>query len=275
MKTETVYLASRFPFLAEGGKQPRLDAYLPENLGEMRRADAKKPAILICPGGAYAFCSQREAEPIALQFLPDYFNVFVLWYSVAPNRFPTQLIEAAAAMELIYEKAEEWHTDTARIAVMGFSAGGHLAAHYSVASAWPEVRAVFPQSKAPNASILCYPVITADPAYSHGGSIENLLGHKPDENEIERFSCDRQVTAATPPAFLWHTSFDNAVPVMNSYLYAAALAKYHIPTELHVYPYGQHGLATSNAVTLDEVTPASEHASAWLSALRRWLKQVF
>lgn len=276
MTTQTLHLKDFYPVLGENGKDPRLDIYLPENLGEMRRQDRKKPAVLICPGGGYAFCSQREAEPIAMQFLPDYYNVFVLWYSVAPDhRFPAQLTEVAGAMELIHTKAEEWHTDTEKIAIMGFSAGGHLAAHYSVASDWPEVRAVFPESKAPNASILCYPVISADPNHSHYGSIENLLGHAPDAAEIERFSCDRQVSEKTPPAFLWHTAFDNAVPVMNTYLYAAALAKYHIPAEVHVYPYGQHGLATSDAVTLDEENAATAHAAAWLPALRRWLKQIF
>ena len=276
MKTETLHLKDRFPFLGEGSRDPRLDVYLPENLTEMRRGDRKRPSVLVCPGGGYGFCSQREAEPIALHFLPQGYNVFVLWYSVAPQaHFPTQLIEVAAAMELIYENTGTWHTAPGKVAVMGFSAGGHLSAHYSVAPDCPEVRAAFPDSKAPDASILCYPVITADPAYSHGGSIENLLGHAPDAEEIERFSCDRLVNAHTPPAFLWHTAFDNAVPVMNTYLYAAALAKYHIPAEVHVYPYGQHGLATSDSITLDEETQATKHAAAWLPAVKQWLEIMF
>ena len=241
----------------------------------MRREHNKRPCLLICPGGGYGFCSHREAEPIALHFLPEGMNVFILWYSVAPHRYPTQLREAAAAMELIYMNAEEWNCDTSKIAILGFSAGGHLAAHYSTASACADVRAVFPESKAPNASILCYPVITAAPAYTHGGTFENLLGHAPDEAEIERFSCDKLVTAETPTAFLWHTAADNAVPIMNCYLYASALAKFGVPAEVHVYPFGQHGLATADSETVDGMNANIDHAANWLPAVKRWLKLIF
>ena len=105
------------------------------------------PAVLICPGGGYVMCSQRESEPVALNFLPEGYNVFVLTYSVAPHRFPTQLREVAAAMELIYANAAAWHCDTERVAIMGFSAGGHLAAHYSTCFDCPQVREIFPDSK--------------------------------------------------------------------------------------------------------------------------------
>ena len=118
-----------------------------------------RPAVVVCPGGGYRRVSQREGEPIALHFLPHGYNVFVLWYSVSPNRFPTQLREVAAAMELLHENAEAWHCDTDKIAIMGFSAGGHLAAHYSNAYHWPEVREMFPRSKPGSATLLCYPVM--------------------------------------------------------------------------------------------------------------------
>ena len=273
MKYEILHLKDFFPALGENGCDAALTAYLPDNLTEMGRDDETRPCLLICPGGAYGFCSQREAEPIALHFLPDGFNVFVLNYSVAPHRYPVQLREVAAAMELIGQDAQMWHCDTERIAIMGFSAGGHLAAHYSTAYDCPEVRALFPDSKPVQASVLCYPVITADPAWAHLGSFDALTG-KTDRTpeELLNFSCDKLVTAHTPPAFLWHTAADSCVPVMNSLLYAQALAANQIPFELHVYPFGEHGLATSDDQTIDNPSAVHAYDRAWLPATKKWLR---
>ena len=148
-----LHLGERFPFLTENGCDPTLEVYLQENLGGYQ--SEKRPCLLLCPGGGYRFVSRREAEPVALHFLPEGFNVFVLTYSVAPNRFPTQLREVAAAMELIWEYADAWNCDVQKIAIMGFSAGGHLAAHYTNRWDCPQVREVFPESKAVAASVLC------------------------------------------------------------------------------------------------------------------------
>lgn len=128
------HLKEFFSQLGNSSVDPTLTVYLPDLMVEMGRKGQRRPCLLICPGGAYGWCSQREAEPVAVHFLPEGFNVFVLNYSVAPSRFPTQLREVAAAMELIYRNAEDWSCDVNRIAIMGFSAGGHLAAHYST---WP------------------------------------------------------------------------------------------------------------------------------------------
>ena len=221
-------------------------------------------------------CSQREAEPVALNFLPDGINVFVLNYSVAPHRYPAQLREVAAGIELIYQNAEAWHCDTARIAIMGFSAGGHLAAHYSNTYDCPEVRMLFPDSKPAQASILCYPVITADPLWAHLGSFNALTGkNERTAEEIERLSCNKLVTCSTPPTFLWHTSADQSVPVMNSLLYAQALSEHKVPFELHVYPQGGHGLSTADERTLCEVLPEHRYAHTWLDCARKWLCTVF
>lgn len=221
-------------------------------------------------------CSQREAESVALNFLPDGFNVFVLNYSVAPHRYPTQLREVAAAIELIYQNSEDWHCDTARIAIMGFSAGGHLAAHYSNAYESLDVRVLFHDSKPVQASILCYPVITANPLWAHLGSFNALTGkNEHTADEIASLSCDKLVTRNTPPTFLWHTSADPCVPVMNSLLYAQALSEHKIPFELHIYPYGGHGLATSDERTLREVLPEHKYAHAWLDCARKWLLSTF
>ena len=270
------HLKEFFSQLGNSSVDPPLTVYLPDLMVEMGRKGQRRPCLLICPGGAYGWCSQREAEPVAVHFLPEGFNVFVLNYSVAPSRFPTQLREVAAAMELIYRNADCWNCDVNRIAIMGFSAGGHLAAHYSTCFDWPQVREVFPESKAVQASILCYPVISADPGVAHLGSFENLLGHSPlTAEETARFSCHLQVTDHTPPAFLWHTAEDETVPVMNSLLYAQALAAHQVPFELHVYPYGGHGMATVDEQTNDGLTPGAMHAAAWIGGAKKWLRLTF
>ena len=276
MKHELIHLKDTFPFLGDNGCDPTVEVILPYNMTEMGRQDRKRPCLLVCPGGAYAAVSQRESEPIGLHFLPEGYNVFLLTYSVAPNRFPTQLREVAAVMELIHRNADNWNCDTDRVAIIGFSAGGHLSAHYSTSYNCPEVREVFPNSHPVQASILCYPVITADPKYAHVGSIINLSGHDPlTAEDLEKYACEKLVSGQTPPAFLWHTAADNGVPVMNSLLYAGALAAHNIPCELHVYPFGGHGLATVDEHTNNGLDEKTAHAADWLPAVKKWLKLIF
>ncbi len=276
MRYEVIHLKDSFPFLGENSCDPTLTLYLPDNLSEIKRQDQKRPCMLILPGGGYGFVSSREAEPVALHLLPEGFNVFVLTYSIQPHRFPTQLRQVAAAMELIHANAEPWHCDTDRIAIMGFSAGGHLAAHYTNCYDCAEVRAVFPRSKPVQASVLCYPVITADPAHSHKGSFQNLLGHYPQtEEELRLFSCEKQVSDQTPPTFLWHTAADNCVPVMNSLLYAQALNAHKIPFELHIFPNGWHGLSTADVQVGDPLPQELQVVKNWLPAMKTWLNTLF
>ncbi len=276
MICEKIELKNHFEFLGDDGKNPTLDIYLPYNMAEMNRQNQKRPCLLVLPGGGYGMCSEREAEPIALHFLPEGFNVFVLTYSVAPNRFPTQITEVAAAMELIYQNAEIWNCDTSKIALMGFSAGGHLAAHYSTMYDCKEVREKFTDSKRPDASVLCYPVITSDFTTTHQGSFINLSGHDTlTPEEAEKLSCEKHVKPTTPPAFLWHTAEDNVVPVENSLIYAKALAKYKIPFELHIFPFGGHGLSTCDKHTCDDVNSIITYNSAWLNDLKKWFNIIF
>lgn len=273
---KVIHLKDKFPFLGEDGCDPTVEVYLPYyNMSEMGRQDKKRPCLVVCPGGGYAMCSQRESEPIALPFLSEGFNAFVITYSVAPHRFPTQLREVAALMELIYENADNWNCDTSKIAIIGFSAGGHLAAHYTNAYDCSEVREVFPESKPVNASLLCYPVITADSRYAHMGSFYNLLGKQEiTAEDAEKYSCDRLVRENTPPAFLWHTAQDNAVPVMNSLLYASALDKYKIPFEMHIYPFGGHGLSTADYLTNNFTSEGTDHVTAWIPCAKKWLSLI-
>ena len=275
MKITDLHLKEIYSVLDREGADPVLRLYLPYNMAEMKRGEQRRPTVVLCPGGGYRFVSEREDEPIALRLLAEGYNVAVLHYSVNGFRYPTQLLEVAAAMDLLVRRQAEWNVDAERIAVMGFSAGGHLAAHYSVAYAGETVRRVFPESPAPRASILCYPVISASLSCTHKGSILELLGHEPSEEEIELLSCDRQVGEGTPPAFLWHTSEDRTVPVENSLLYAAALSRFHIPFELHIYPYGWHGLATADGETNAALPPRVAHVADWMPALKRWLSIVF
>ena len=273
MLHETYHLKALYPELADLSDDPTLTTYLPYNLAEMGRQDMLHPAVLICPGGGYSWCSQRENEPVALKLLSWGYRVFVLEYSCAPRSFPTQPCEVAAALELIYANAQDWNIDVNRIAIMGFSAGGHLAGLYSNRYDCPEVRALFPDSKPVAASILCYPVISADPRYRHEGTIINISGHQEiTEADIAAYSLERLVTDKTPATFIWHTAEDASVPVINSVFYAQALAQHKIPFDLHIYTNGRHGLSTVDDMSCDNLDEKTRIAAQWLPALNEWLK---
>ena len=220
----------------------RLTAYVPEAVPEID-ADVRRPAILICPGGGYGHTSRREAEPVALRFAGMGFNTYVVWYRVAPARYPAQVQDAAAALSCVRRRAAADHTDPSRAALLGFSAGGHVAGSLGVL--WPraelwEPLGLTPEEVRPDALVLCYPVITGG-EWAHRGSFEALTGSE-DIREHEKFSLEKLVRrGVTPPTFLWHTWDDEAVPVMNTLLMAQALAKEGIPAEVRVYAHGVHG----------------------------------
>ncbi len=276
MQHKTIHLKDTYGFLGENGKDATLDIYLPFNMDETNRQNDKRPCMVVCPGGGYAFCSQREAEPIALNFLPYGFNCFVLTYSCAPHKFPSQLLEVAAVMDLIHNNADKWNCDTSKVAIIGFSAGGHLACHYSNCYDCKEVREYFPNSYPVSASVLAYPVISAEPDFGHIGSFNNLLG-KTDitKEDIEKFSLEKRVNEHTPPAFIWHTAEDTCVPVRNSLEYAKALSKYNILYELHIYPFGWHGLSTADAQTNGKLEEKLKIVHSWISEANSWLKIIF
>lgn len=254
----------------ERGFVPSLTTYVLDEPLETKR---KRGAVLVCPGGGYAMCcSSREGEPIALMFNAAGFHAFVLDYSVAPHVFPDALFEASEAMKFIRKNAEEWGIDEDKIAVCGFSAGGHLAA--SLATLWNSEKAVKcdDQKNKPNAAILCYPVISSGEK-AHRGSFDNLLGeNKNDEKMLEYVSLENQVSADTPPTFLWHTFSDEAVPVENSLMFANALKKNDVPFEMHIYPKGSHGMSLATT----EVCGGNDfHVATWAKLACEWLETVF
>lgn len=235
--------------LEKDEKPALLRGYIPDNCIEV---DLKKkhPAVLILPGGAYFRTSEREGEGVALKFLSEGICAFILNYHVAPVRFPVSLCEALLALQYIREHSEEWNIDAENISVLGFSAGGHLAA--SVGVHWNKdcILKYIPEAKKelvkPNKLVLSYPVISSG-EYAHQGSMLNLLGEENQTQELLTFnSLEKQVTKDTPKTFIWHTFEDGSVPVQNTMLFATALMNEGIMTELHVYPKGGHGLSLGN-----------------------------
>lgn len=233
----------------------------------------KRPLILVCPGGAYAFTSDREAEIVALQFNAMGYHSAVLRYSVAPARFPAAILEVGRSVALVREHAKEWQVDTERIAVLGFSAGGHLAASYGVfwhKEFMAQELQVESDMLQPGAMILGYPVITSG-EYAHQGSFQNLLGEEY-ENKKDAFSLENCVTEKTPKAFIWHTYEDAGVPVQNSLFLVNAMVQQGIPVEYHIFQKGPHGLALANRLTGSAAGKPERAASAWISLVHQWIE---
>ena len=274
--TENISLSEKFPVLAQHGSKAILTCYARDALSEIN-ADRIWPTILICPGGGYSFTSDREAEPVALEFLARGFQCFVLHYTCAPAHFPLQLQEAAAAMAFIRQNAAHYHADAGRIAVMGFSAGGHLAATLSLFWDAPEVcdtLSFTPAQVRPDALCLGYSVITGGP-YAHRGSFDCLLGTNPPEELLHRLSLENSVRPDMPPVFLWHTADDDTVPVENSLFFALALRKEKVPFEIHIYPHGCHGLslATLQTQSLGQHQTVPE-VSVWPTLFTDWFNRM-
>ncbi|MBP5249473.1 MAG: alpha/beta hydrolase [Lachnospiraceae bacterium] len=241
--------------------------------------DRKRPAILVCPGGAYQYTSEREAEPVALKFSGMGYQTFVLDYSCSPTgaEYPTALTQALASIKYIRENAEEWHIDPKKITVMGFSAGGHLAANVSVDHENEAVLKAIGAKKnecRPDACVLCYPVISSG-KWAHRGSIDNLMGSKKSDELQEHLSLENRVNTDTPPTFLWHTWADGSVPVQNTLLYALALKDKNVTAEVHIFPFGGHGLSLANAETSYPAgVEIQDDCTIWPELADRFLREV-
>jgi acetyl esterase/lipase len=225
---------------------------------------APRPAVVVLPGGGYGGLAGHEGGDYAEWLNGLGLHAFVVKYRLGSHgyRHPRMLEDAARAVRLVRHRAAEWGVDPGRVAVMGSSAGGHLAATLLTQFAAGRPDAADPAdrlSSRPDLGILCYPVITLG-EFTHAGSRKNLLGENPPEELVRRLSNELQVTKDTPPTFLWHTVEDAAVPVENALLFAAALRRAGVPFDLHVYERGRHGLGLAGG-------------HPWTQALAFWLKE--
>ena len=230
-----------------------LTTYVLDSSPEMEHM-SKKPAVLICPGGGYHFCSDREAEPIAAAFLAMGLHAFVLRYSLKENAvFPKPLNDAEEALEYIRDNAERYNVIPDKIAVCGFSAGGHLAAALGTMG---RVR--------PNAMILCYACITKYICQDTKVLAKNVP------------VIDTAVDSSTPPTFIFATCSDTCVNIENSVTMMAALTREGVPFESHIFSEGPHGLATSSLVTSPKGSQGDNGDCAkWLELCRSWLYRLF
>ncbi|UAY55826.1 alpha/beta hydrolase [Arachidicoccus terrestris] len=227
-------------------------------------------AVIICPGGGYKILAfNLEGTEIAKRLASWGITAFVLKYRLPSDQIMEDksvgpLMDGERAIALVRSQAKTWGVDPARIGIMGFSAGGHLAASLSTLYTRDVLGSAHPDmvSLRPDFSILGYPVISMQEGITHKGSRTALLGAHPDEALIRRFSCELQVSDSTPPAFIVLADDDPGVPPANSLRYVEALQKHKVPAELHMYQNGGHGFGGHNKHSPDD----------WLKRLKNWLQ---
>jgi acetyl esterase/lipase len=241
---------------------PAITVYLPRTMA------ANTPAMIVCPGGGYgALAANHEGRQVANYLNSLGMAAFVLRYRLGPRyHHPIELGDAQRAIRTVRARAAEWRIDPARIGIMGFSAGGHLAMS---ASTWMEPVQVAANdeidraSSRPDFAVLGYPVISMTAAWTHKGSRRNLLGDEPDPELAKRLSGELAVTKTTPPTFIFQTNEDASVPAENAVQYYLALRQAGVPAEMHVFEKGVHGVGLANN------DPA---LAPWSSLLANWLR---
>ena len=243
-------------FLNSSDNKFRIDCYTPF-------IKANDIAVVIFPGGAYVGLAEHEGEGYARLLNTFGITSFVVWYSVYPERFPTQLKEARSAISYIRKNAKKYGINKNKIIAMGSSAGGHLAALLSTyrGDLEDDTGEYADEDYLPNGQILCYPVISSDETISHKASFQRLLGEEYVQKK-DLISPELSVNDKTPPAFIWHTEKDEGVSVFNSFRYAEALIKNKVSCELHIFPDGPHGMG---------IASDSPVVSQWTDLLKKWL----
>jgi acetyl esterase/lipase len=249
---------------------PNLTIYLP------KPETATGAAVVVCPGGGYGMLAvDHEGTQVAEWLNSLGIAAFVLKYRLGPRyHHPAMLQDAGRAIRTVRAGAAQWGLDPHKIAIVGFSAGGHLAStagtHFDAGKPHAEDR-VERVSSRPDRLILVYPVIALATPYGHAGSLRNLLGDKPTHELVENLSNERQVTKETPPTFLAHTNADTGVPAENSMLFALALRKAGVPVEFHLFERGTHGLGLGGGTTQFKIPPDPAF-QMWPKLCEIWLK---
>lgn len=249
---------------AEPKDVPTLTVFLPAP------EQATGAAMVICPGGGYGGLADHEGSAYAKWFNAQGIAGFVLKYRLGPGGYhhPAMIQDASRAIRTVRARAAEWRLDPKRVGIIGSSAGGHLTSttltHYDAGkpdAADPIERV----SSRPDLAILCYPVVTLLDPFTHKGSRQNLLGTNQPPELLQELSAELQVTKDSPQCFIWSTWEDKVVPVENSLQLAAALRKAGVPTDLHVYEKGPHGLGLGSRVYGEgERHPWTHDAEFWL-----------
>ena len=216
-------------------------------------AASPRPACVVFPGGGYGGLAPHEADPVAQWMESIGLRGFVLRYHVAPFRHPVPLNDAHEAIRLVRTNAAAWGVLPAKVGILGFSAGGHLAS--TASTHWAD------RDERPDFALLIYPVVSFHDPLAHVGSRQNLLGSHPDSCLVDSLSNEDRVSLDTPPTFFVHGVDDTVVPVGNSLAYATALAEHHVPFELHCIEHGPHGFGMG--------APGSPQD--WRTTARRWL----
>lgn len=241
---------------------PSLTVFKPQKQSD------KKSAVIICPGGGYAFLATgHEGKDVAEALNKMGVTAFMLKYrlpndTIMKDKKIAPLQDAQRAIQLVRENAAQWNIDPNKIGIMGFSAGGHLAATASTQFEREVIANPKHTSLRPDFSILLYPVISFTDSLTHMGSRINLIGKNPSKELVEQYSNELQVTAKTPPAFLVHAADDGLVPIGNSIAYYQALLKNGVLSEMLLYPHGEHGFGMINRSTNDR----------WMDNLKNWMK---
>jgi acetyl esterase/lipase len=225
-------------------------------------------AVIVCPGGGYgALAMNHEGRQIANYLNSFGVTAFVLKYRLGPKyHHPVELGDAQRAIRLVRSRAKDFNIEPDRVGLWGFSAGGHLASSAGTHFDSGDPHAPDPIDRLgsrPDFLVLAYPVISFTTPYTHKGSLKNLLGDNPDPELVKSLSSELQVTAQTPPTFLFTTSGDTGVPAENSILFYMALHKAGVPAEMHIFEKGPHG------VGLGGMDPALEE---WPRLLQNWFR---
>jgi len=275
MKIETIDLYKYFGIERPKGAKGYLECYIHAQPDEHCKG-RRRPAMIVVGGGGYAFVSEREKEPVAIKYLAEGFNSFVLDYSCAPIKYPYQLLEGVMATRFVKENADKYNLRKDKIAMIGFSAGGHLAGTVATLFDSEIVTDSIKGDSAknrPDAMIFSYPVVTLG-IKTHGGTAKNVSGG--DKGLKEYLSVEKRVNANTPPAFIWTTENDNSVPYENSLLLVEAYKKAGVDCELKLFQKGVHGLSLATKETAGKGTESymiNDDVSAWFDLSVNFLKE--